>query len=352
MGEQDNKELDAVGTGTEGEQTLGQELGEFIGKGVSAALDAGEDLGAMASNFLHNEKKTGMLDSLFDNASDKARDDQFSRNAFRYIDFFDHPFESMRYPQELFSQSQPNAVAFYIMTRKNSMASMDSRGISNKSYKFARGSVRVDDNRRQVDLRDREFSTEQNRSSATVETQKDLLQGAGTLAALGAGLGFASTKKMNLATGALTTTAAAAAGFMTASAISDLGSDNSLQFLNTAIHLHVPQSVISQYQANWSSEELGIAGALTSRRVNQTSAAEIVELAGRGIIAGAADIPRAAGLGNASVGGAIEASSRKVNNPFKEQLFKSIGFRKFSSSYVFTPMNEFEMEQMEQIIKQ
>jgi hypothetical protein len=345
--EQNTKTKDDVGTGTEDNLTIGQELGEFVRSGVGKALEAAEDLGGGIKDFMSNEEGTGMLDSLFDNATDDARNDQLARNAYRYIDYFNHPFEAMRYPQELFSQSQPNAVAFYIMTRKNSIASQaDTRGTSNKSYKFS-----SNDSRRQVDLRDPEFSTEQNRSSATIETQKDLLQGAGTLAALGAGLAFASGKKMNLVNGALTTTAAAAAGFVTSSAISDMGSDNSLQFLNTAIHLHVPQSVISQYQANWSSEELGIAGALTNRRVNQTSAAEIVELAGRGIIAGAADIPRAAGLGNASVGGAVEASSRKVNNPFKEQLFKSIGFRKFAFSYVFSPMNEFELDQMEQIIK-
>ena len=346
--EQNTESLDEVGTGTEGELTVGQQLTQWAKTGVSKAIEGGDAVAGAAKDFLTNEKNTGLLDELFDNESEDARNDQWARNAFRYIDFFDHPFEAMRYPQELFSQSQPNAVAFYIMTRKSSMASLDSRGTSNKSYKFS-GSIT--DNRRQVDLNDPEFSTEQNRSSATVETQKDLLQGAGTLAALGVGLGFASTKGTSIGAGALKVGAATVGGFLGSSVVADMGNDNSLQFLNTAIHLHVPQSVISQYQANWSSEELGIAGALTNRRVNQTSAAEIVELAGRGIIAGAADIPRAAGLGNASVGGAIEASSRKVNNPFKEQLFKGIGLRKFAFSYVFSPMNEFEMDQVEQIIK-
>ena len=122
-------------------------------------------------------------------------------------------------------------------------------------------------------------------------------------------------------------------------------------FLQKIIHLHIPQAVITQYQADWNPEELGLAGALANRRATQASFLETGELLGRGVISAAANIPRAAGLGNADFAGALDAATRKTNNPFKEQLFKSIGFRKFAFSYVFSPKNVSELIEVEEIIK-
>ena len=65
--EQNTKTKDDVGTGTEDNLTIGQELGEFVRSGVGKALEAAEDLGGGIKDFMSNEEGTGMLDSLFDN---------------------------------------------------------------------------------------------------------------------------------------------------------------------------------------------------------------------------------------------------------------------------------------------
>ena len=70
----------------------------------------------------------------------------------------------------------------------------------------------------------------------------------------------------------------------------------------------------------------------------------------RNIIAGAANIPKAAGA-NADIGSLIEVTSKKVNNPYKEQLFKSMGFRRFAFNYVFSPRNAGEALMVRDIVK-
>ena len=332
-------------TGDTQSETLFQagfkKINEWTEAGVEALIGKEND---------PNDK--GKIGELFNPAgSDKARADWTKRHGDRYKEFFKGTFTSHAYPQEILSASQPNAVAFYIMVRQSSTAANnDLRGTGSRSFSYG-GSI---DERQKLDLEDVEFATEQNRSSADAAGQARLLKTAGALAGIGAaatltkgGGGFSGVlnKLGKVGVGAL-------AGTFLGNAASKLQqTDNSVTFLNAAIHLHVPQSIISAYQADWQSEDLGIAGALTNRRWNQTDATEIVELAGRGIIAGAADIPRAAGLGNASVGGAIEAQSKKLNNPFKEQLFKSVGFRKFAFQYQFSPKNENELYHVEEIIK-
>ncbi len=68
--EQNTESLDEIGTGTEGELTVGQAISEFARTGVSKAIDAGEAIAGAAKDFLTNEKDTGLLDTLFDNESD------------------------------------------------------------------------------------------------------------------------------------------------------------------------------------------------------------------------------------------------------------------------------------------
>jgi hypothetical protein len=345
-------ELDNVGTGetsTPANADDSQTLIEFATEKIDEATERGVEW-LIGKEDDPNDK--GKIGELFNpEGSNKARADWTKRHGDRYKDFFRGTFNSHAYPQEILSASQPNAVAFYIMVRQSSTAANnDVRGTGSRSFSYG-GSI---DDRQRLDLEDVEFATEQNRSSADQAGQARLLKTAGALAGMGAAVTL--TKGGGGFSGVLNKVGkvamAGVGGTLLGNAASKLQqTDNSVTFLNAAIHLHVPQSIISAYQADWQSEDLGIAGALTNRRFNQTDATEIVELAGRGIIAGAADIPRAAGLGNASVGGAIEAQSKKLNNPFKEQLFKSIGFRKFSFQYQFSPKNESELYNVEEIIK-
>ena len=116
--------------------------------------------------------------------------------------------------------------------------------------------------------------------------------------------------------------------------------------------LYVPQSVITQYQANYDQAELGLAGLLTTGRGGVTDflSGEGAETVARGVAGAVANVPKAAGV-NADFNAAIEASSKKVANPFKEQLFKSMGFRKFSFSYTFSPRNLNEYNMVREIIQ-
>ena len=95
-----------------------------------------------------------------------------------------------------------------------------------------------------------------------------------------------------------------------------------------------------------------MAGLLTTGRtgVGDILSGEMVEAGARGASGAAANLPKAAGA-NADFGAAFEATSKKVANPFKEQLFKSIGFRKFSFSYTFSPRNLAEYNMVREIIQ-
>ena len=55
----------------------------------------------------------------------------------------------------------------------------------------------------------------------------------------------------------------------------------------------------------------------------------------------AAKIPNSIGL-TGDIAGAIDAASGNTLNPFKEQLFRSMGFRKFAFVYKFAPKNKTE----------
>ena len=48
---------------------------------------------------------------------------------------------------------------------------------------------------------------------------------------------------------------------------------------------------------------------------------------------------------NFNLNAAIELNTGKVPNPYKEQLFKSMNFRKFAYAFVFAPKNPSEMAQ-------
>lgn len=56
------------------------------------------------------------------------------------------------------------------------------------------------------------------------------------------------------------------------------------------------------------------------------------------------------GLGNLNIGGLARAASKKVRNPFQEQIFKTMNFRSFAFQYKFAPRNEGELQSVLKII--
>ena len=73
------------------------------------------------------------------------------------------------------------------------------------------------------------------------------------------------------------------------------------------------------------------------------------DLIARGLV-DAATLPKELGLGDANFGGLARAASKKVRNPFQEQIFKTMNFRSFAFQYKFAPRNQSELNSVIDII--
>jgi hypothetical protein len=173
----------------------------------------------------------------------------------------------------------------------------------------------------------------------TVRAAKKAIRGQ-----FGSGLGTA-------AKGAVTTSAGAYIGSMAVE-------NTSLVELRTAIELYITQPPKVSYSANWENKELGALGGAFARGnkvgISATGvlsgATGIAELGARGLISAAANIPGEFGI-TGDLGAGIEATSKKVSNPYKEQLFTNIGFRSFEFVYKFAPRGQEELENVMRIIQ-
>lgn len=246
--------------------------------------------------------------------------------------------DTLSYPQELYTKSQPHGVHFYINARQVSVAAenavgeganMDALIQANEDY-------------------NKEY-TQENRAKS--EQYENAMAGAGALAAaLGGAAAVSSGSLLKKAADkfgkVLTVAGSAIAGGLLGKVLSN---NTSTIRLLKSIQLHVPQSVISAYTANWDETTLGLAGMLGSGRFDMSDLKELPEFGARGVIGAMANIPKGIG-GQADFAGTLEATSKKVANPYKEQLFKSMGFRRFSFSYHFAPRNLSEANMVLEII--
>ena len=242
------------------------------------------------------------------------------------------------YPQELFTSSQPNGIHFFINARSNSAAAISQHKANPDALAAAQAEYQAE-------------YTKENRAKA--EQYETALGGTAALtAAIGTATAIKSGAILKKGASNLGKTLTTAGGALIAGGASVAAAEviTTVRLLDS-IQLYVPQSIITAYQANWDQAELGMAGLLTTGRtgVGDILSGEMLEAGARGVAGGAANLPKAAGA-NADFGAAFEATSKKVANPFKEQLFKSIGFRKFSFSYTFSPRNIHEYNMVEEII--
>ena len=126
--------------------------------------------------------------------------------------------------------------------------------------------------------------------------------------------------------------------------------------LLSAIELYVSAPPSAEYAAEWQNVELGVVGGLLAQGFEvsfenlSANIGPLGEFTARSIIQAAAAIPRELGI-SGDLGGAIEATSKKVANPYKEQLFKNMGFRSFGFSYKFNPRNKNELDSVMEIIQ-
>lgn len=246
------------------------------------------------------------------------------------------------YPHTFDLGEQKHSVVFYINARSNSrvgVAASSKIDSGNQAWLAAQ------------DALTEQYSSE---NRAKSENAKDVsaatsVVGAGVLASgavtglMDGSSGFAKTAVVGVA--------AVAAGGVAALATET----NSTLRLLSSIRLHVAAPPQANYQAQWDNVELGLAGKVASgvgfTLDNALSeGGSLIGYAARQAIAAAAQLPKALGV-DADLAGALDATQKKVANPFKEQLFKNMGFRKFGFSYKFNPRSKDELKDVLSIVQ-
>jgi len=199
--------------------------------------------------------------------------------------------------------------------------------------------------------------TEQNRLSADQAGALAILSGGAAGAALGVKLAGSIGEGANAigSTVGFIGGAGAGAGFA-AGVVERVRTVRTLGL----IELYISQPPIARYSANWENKELGaLAGAasdVTDAFQNSdyskllSTGTGVGELGIRSAIKAAASLPSALGI-TGEIGAAVDLASGKTPNPYKEQLFTSMGFRQFAFNYKFAPRNNAEYENVKRIIE-
>lgn len=148
-----------------------------------------------------------------------------------------------------------------------------------------------------------------------------------------------------------------AVGGAAGAASAALAGEQRLVFGEDEVVLHVPDRVTTGYSANWETADLGgLVGAVASGKMSasslftkdgsfdagamMSSGGELGDYALRKL----GKVANLAGFDNIS--NVVQATSKKVENPYKEQLFRSMGFRKFGFDYRFSPRSEEEANEI------
>lgn len=275
---------------------------------------------------------------------------------------------SLRYPQEVGSQEYPHYVAFYPLIREGTE-------LGKKLLSSGKGIV--------FDQSDQNRADPENGGAAAATA--GAIIGATAGAALGASMGAALLKNGGKQTGGGTTPTggpmgvkaglakifvekgAAAVGGVAGAAggavigggvgalMSQVAGEQRLIFGDSEIILHVTDRVSSGYSANWETADLGgLVGAVASGKMSASSlftkdgGVDMGAMASSGGELGdyaLRKLGKVAGIaGFDSLSNVIQATSKKVENPYKEQLFRSMGFRKFGFDYRFSPRNPEEAD--------
>lgn len=124
--------------------------------------------------------------------------------------------------------------------------------------------------------------------------------------------------------------------------------------LKTAIALHIPNNLAINYSVSWSEDDtavLAMAGAAVQQGWEVAKA-----LGGQGnntdVTGTGAAILTNIALSKGPQGAGNSVASGMAANPKKEQVFKGVNFRTFSFDYKFFPRNEYEAQNVLNIIEQ
>lgn len=137
---------------------------------------------------------------------------------------------------------------------------------------------------------------------------------------------------------------------------------NTVDNLKSTIYLPMPKENAFNESISWASSELGAVGAVMSGDLQGAAAGTALASAAMGMGGAAGGILGSimgGGVGGAVVGAlasdgvqkGIESALGIKKNPFKEQTFEGIDFRKFSFSWTFNPASETEVLDLHNIIQ-
>jgi hypothetical protein len=168
----------------------------------------------------------------------------------------------------------------------------------------------------------------------------------GIIGAAGGAVGFGAALK-----GAATGGAAGALGVGVVSTQTSTFS-RAQKRLASAIALHVPNQLVARYSTQWESEDTDLFNMV---KEGGESIVNAVTGAGKaGALSGsAANIGTALGLrgiAGVKVPEAVQGLAGIAPNPRKEQFFKGVDFRTFTFDYRFSPRNEREAKNVQNII--
>lgn len=237
----------------------------------------------------------------------------------------------LSYPQTINTNEQPHSVNFTVKVREQ----------SSQGRALAAAGATVGE------------ETNQNRVSA--ENLGGIVTAGSAFG--GAMLGSLLTKNGSSLSKGLFTAAGTAAGYTIGEDVANnlLGSNKTI-VTSDVISLYVPQSPQATYSADYQDTDLGLAGAVGQGAIGLgedgimgLAKGDAGEFVTRQLVS-AADIGKAIGL-NVNIRGAVQAATRKVTNPFKEQLFKTMNFREFGFEFKFAPKNDSELQAAMNIIK-
>ena len=260
-----------------------------------------------------------------------------------------------RYPHDIGSDSIPHYVMFYINIRKNVAANTEQQ--SNIS------SINFDQSSKN------NLPTETNGLGAAAGASAGAALGqqlasslaisafGSPFALVGAGTGVAFTTKKN-------------------GSFQSIVQGNTTVLLKDVVALYLNGKPSAQYSASWADVDLGLANELGNRFgkvvgdvkdawddlskkdwttvLKDKGAKAINDMFGGAGPATAALILRSADKSNGAFGNfgaALQADAAIVPNPFKAQLFHTMGFRVFTFDYTFLPKNAQEYAEVQKIIK-
>jgi hypothetical protein len=161
---------------------------------------------------------------------------------------------------------------------------------------------------------------------------------AGAVAAAGSGM-ETTIGKMAVAIPAALTGGVAGymAGGLIGSKLDSMGMGirpSRLVHMPVAIALQITDKPSASYHAEWADQEMGMLGNIAMG----SSMRDIAKYGMRDALMGIASAPKLAGMG-VDFKALTQKGERRIKNPQKEQLFKSMGFREFSYEHHFMPRN-------------